>query len=43
MIKKSIFVIAAMLFSVTVTAKEWVSFGSKAIGTPPETNVRLSN
>ena len=43
MFRKSTFVIVACLFSVTVTAQEWVSFGSKAIGTPLEISVQQNN
>jgi len=37
MFKRLIFTVVALLLSVATNAQEWISFGSKATGTPPET------
>jgi len=43
MVRKFIFVMMAFLLSVAANAQEWISFGSKAEGVPPEIAVSRSD
>jgi len=43
MTKRFIFLVAALLLSVAVNAQEWVGFGSRAEGSPPEITVNRSD
>jgi len=43
MFKKLFFVIVALLLGVAANAQEWVSFGSRAEGAPPEVSVSRSD
>ena len=43
MFKRLIFTVVALLLSVATNAQEWISFGSKAIGTPPEISVQQND
>ena len=43
MFKKTTFVMMAMLFSVAATAQEWIGFGSRAEGAPPEVSISRSD
>jgi len=43
MLKKSTLVVVALLLSTAINAQEWISFGGKAAGTPPEVSVSRSD
>jgi hypothetical protein len=43
MFKKIIFTVMAILLSVAVNAQEWISFGNRAAGAPPETSLQQND
>ena len=43
MLKKSTLVVVALLLSTAINAQEWISFGNRGEGTPPEINMQRND